>query len=190
MKRSRLGIMVLCLLTVWLVAPAWSAEETAPATATTSQLQAGQQAAEPSAGQAAPEAQEAAPPAATQPASQPAAESAPAASSAAGGVQIQDAVVCQDVVDRAPVGSGDVFTKDIARVFCYCRVVGVEGESYVTHNWYYKGGLKASVKLPVHSNNWRTYSSKTVTPEWTGEWMVEILSESGTPLESIIFFVK
>lgn len=106
------------------------------------------------------------------------------------GNMIQDAVVCQDVVDRAPVGSGDVFAKETSKVYCFCRVVGVEGESSVTHNWYYKGTLKASVKLPVRSINWRTWSSKSMSPEWTGEWMVEILSADGSPLESIIFFIQ
>ncbi|MEJ2037884.1 MAG: DUF2914 domain-containing protein [Desulfosarcinaceae bacterium] len=106
------------------------------------------------------------------------------------GVQIQDAVVCQDVVNREPVGSGDVFAKETPKVYCFCRVVGAQGETQITENWYYKGNLKASVELPVRSDNWRTWSSKTMDPAWTGEWMVEILSKEGTPLESIIFFVQ
>ena len=105
-------------------------------------------------------------------------------------IQIQDAVVCQDVVDRQPVGSGDVFAKESTRIFCHCRVVGAQGETRITHNWYHKGNLKASVALPVRSDNWRTWSSKTMDPTWTGEWMVEILSDQGTPLESIIFFIQ
>jgi hypothetical protein len=27
-------------------------------------------------------------------------------------------------------------------------------------------------------------------PQWTGEWMVEVLSANGTPLENIIFVLK
>ena len=120
-----------------------------------------------------------------QPAEQPAAspDEQPA-------IQIEDAVVCQEVIDRAPIGSGDVFPKETARVFCFSRVVGAEGETQITHNWYYKGALKASVVLNVRSSNWRTWSAKTLTPEWVGEWMVEILSADGTPLESLIFFVQ
>ena len=105
-------------------------------------------------------------------------------------VQIESAVVCQDVVDREPVGSGDVFAKETPKVFCFCRVVGASEDTQITHNWYYKGSLKASVKLNVRSSNWRTWSSKTLIPEFAGEWMVEILSADGTPLESIIFFVQ
>jgi hypothetical protein len=105
-------------------------------------------------------------------------------------LQIQDAVVCQDVVDRQPVGSGDVFAKESSKVFCFSRVVGATSDTQITHNWYYKGNLKASIQLPVRSSDWRTWSSKTMDPTWTGEWMVEILSEQGTPLESIIFFIQ
>jgi len=105
-------------------------------------------------------------------------------------IQIESAVVCQDVVDREPVGSGDVFAKETPRVYCFCKVVGAAADTQITHNWYYKGSLKASVKLNVRSSSWRTWSSKTIIPEWDGEWMVEILSEDGSPLESIIFYIQ
>lgn len=105
-------------------------------------------------------------------------------------IQIEDVAVCQDVVDRAPIGCGDVFAKESAKLFCFSRVVGAKGETQITHNWYYKGSLKSSVKLPVRSSSWRTWSTKTMIPEWEGEWMVEILSDDGTPLESIIFFIQ
>ncbi|MGD9008421.1 MAG: DUF2914 domain-containing protein [Desulfobacteraceae bacterium] len=161
MKVRRLGIVLIALsVLVWLTAPAWCQEQTAE--------------------QPAP-AQTEAPAADQTQADQPAAQPA---------IQIEDAVVSQDVVDRAPVGSGEVMAKESERVYCFTRVVGAEGETKITHNWYYKGALKASVVLDVRSPNWRTWSTKTLKPEWVGEWMVEILSEDGTPLESIIFFVQ
>ncbi len=106
------------------------------------------------------------------------------------GLRIENAVVCQDVIDRKPVQSAEVFEKNTPRVYCFFRVVGANEEASVTCNWYYKGVLKSSVKLPVRSANWRTWSSKNLSPEWTGEWMVEILSAEGKPLESIIFYVQ
>ena len=105
-------------------------------------------------------------------------------------VTLAEAVVCQDVVDRAPVGSGEVFAKEVPKLYCFTRVVGAEPGSQLTHNWYFKGTLKASVKLNVGSSNFRTWSSKTMMPEWAGEWMVEILSSDGTPMDSIIFMLK
>lgn len=113
-----------------------------------------------------------------------------AATEAASTVQIEDAVVCQDVVDRAPVGASDMFVRETPRVYCFSRVVGAQAGSQITHNWYYNGALKASVKLNVGSTNYRTWSSKTLQPGWEGEWMVEILSDDGKPLESIVFIIK
>ena len=105
-------------------------------------------------------------------------------------IRIASSVVCQDVVDRQPVGSGDVFAKETPKVFCFCRVVGATTDTWVTHNWYYQGSLKSSVKLNVRSPNWRTWSSKSMSAQMTGEWMVEILSADGAPLDSAIFFVQ
>lgn len=105
-------------------------------------------------------------------------------------IVVAEAVICKEVVDRMPVGSGDVIPAGTERVFCFTRITGAQAETEVTHNWYYQGALKASVVLPVRNADWRTWSSKSLLPEWTGEWMVEILSKEGTPLESILFYVK
>ena len=88
------------------------------------------------------------------------------------GVQIQDAVVCQDVVNREPVGSGDVFAKETPKVYCFCRVVGAQGETQITENWYYKGNLKASVELPRQMNSaekWGVRSERRICGDiWIG----------------------
>ena len=113
-----------------------------------------------------------------------------AASEAVSAVRIEDAVVCQDVIDRTPVGANDMFVQETPKVYCFCRVVGAQAGSRITHNWYYNGVLKASVKLNVGSSDYRTWSSKTLHPGWEGEWMVEILSDDGKPLDSIVFIIK
>jgi hypothetical protein len=59
-------------------------------------------------------------------------------------ITIAQAVVCKEVVDRMPVGSGDVIPAGTERVFCFTRIVGAQNETEITHNWYYKGALKAS----------------------------------------------
>lgn len=105
-------------------------------------------------------------------------------------VRIDELYVCQDVVDRAPVGTSDVFAKETGKVYCFSRVVGADTGSQVMHNWYHDGNLKASVKLNVRSPNFRTWTSKNLMPEWTGEWMVEVLDQDGKALDSIVFTVQ
>ncbi len=105
-------------------------------------------------------------------------------------ISVAYAVICQGVVDREPVGAGDVIPAGTARAFCYTRIEGAREETEITHNWYYQGSLKASVVLPVRNADWRTWSSKTLLPAWTGEWMVEVLAKDGTPLENLVFYVR
>ena len=109
---------------------------------------------------------------------------------ASAGITIEDAVISQNVVDRVPIGTGDVFTSDVEKLYGFCRVVGASEPTEITFNWYHQGSLKSTVKLPVRSASWRTWSSKTISPDMTGEWMVEILAADGMPLESIIFFIQ
>lgn len=105
-------------------------------------------------------------------------------------VSVEDAAICQQVVDRVPMGTGDVFPPDVPELYCFTRIVGATVDTEVTHNWYFKGNLMSSVVLPVGSASWRTWSKKVISSELMGEWMVEILSEEGVPLESIIFFLQ
>jgi hypothetical protein len=161
MKTGRKGtLFIVWSVLVWLAAPGWCQEPTAV---------------------------QPAPPQTEASTADPAQNAQPAAQPA---IRIEDAVVCQDVVDRAPVGSADVIPKESQKIYCFTRVVGAQGETSVTHNWYHKGALKASVALDVRSSNWRTWSAKSLKPEYEGEWMVEILGEDGAPLESIVFFVQ
>ncbi len=195
MKVRLPGVFVVVLITLVFGVPSVWSQDTAQPAAQEAAQPAAEEAAQPAAQEAAqpgmaqqetpPAAQEAAQPGMPQEQNQPSMqdEAQPA-------VQLAEAVVCQDVVDRAPVGSGDVFAKEIPKVYCFTRVVGAAEGTQLTHNWYYQGSLKASVKLNVRSSNYRTWSSKTMMPEWAGEWMVEILSADGKPLESIIFFLK
>lgn len=105
-------------------------------------------------------------------------------------VSVEDAAICQQVIDRVPIGKGDVFSPEVPELYCFTRIVGADVDTEVTHNWYFKGNLMSSTVLPVGSASWRTWSKKEMAPELMGEWMVEILSKEGVPLESIIFFLQ
>jgi hypothetical protein len=196
MKYCSPVVVVLFSVLVFCGQPAWSQETTQEATHEATQMEvqpAVVEEAQPAAtdeGQpAAGEETQAVVPGETRPA--PPGDTQPAASDESQpAVRTPEAVVCRDVVDRTPVGAGDVFAKEIPRVYCFTRVVGAEPGTHLIHNWYYQGNLKASVDLTVGSSDYRTWSYKTMMPQWTGEWMVEILSAGGTPLKNIIFVLK
>ncbi len=105
-------------------------------------------------------------------------------------VSIKEGVICLDVVDRVPVGTGDIFPKEVPKLFCFTKVVGSQSPTTITHIWYHNGVLQSKVTLPVNSASWRTWSSMEMSPEKAGEWLVEIVTENGIALESIIFLVR
>ena len=99
-----------------------------------------------------------------------------------------EAVVATDVQDRQPVGEGTVFPADVGRVFVWTRVTGATGTS-IQHVWTHPDGRETPVSLDVGGSPWRTWSSKTIPPEWGGEWTVEIRDGAGNVLETVSFTV-
>jgi hypothetical protein len=93
------------------------------------------------------------------------------------------------VENREIVNPGTSFPADVGQVFCFTRISGAEDETTITHIWYLDGVEMASVDLPVRGTNWRTWSSKTIFSDWTGEWSVDVLDAEGNLLMSKTFTV-
>lgn len=91
---------------------------------------------------------------------------------------------------RQPVGIDTVFTPDVGNVFCYTNIKGIEDTAEIYHVWHYKDEEKARIKLPVKSNNWRTWSSKSILENWTGGWRVMIEDADGNVLASKSFVIR
>ena len=106
------------------------------------------------------------------------------------GIHLEGTAICRQVVDREPIGRGSVFDTGVGRLYCFTKVVGAKTDTTIIHHWYLNGKLKASVTLPVKSAAWRTWSSKDITIDDSGDWMVEVLAADGTALESILFLVQ
>jgi len=83
---------------------------------------------------------------------------------------------------REPVGEAQVFPADVGRLFFFTQLSGVEGAGEVRHVWIYDGREVASVTLPAQGPTWRTWSSKTILPEYRGDWAVEVRDASGAVL--------
>ncbi|KPJ78946.1 MAG: hypothetical protein AMJ54_01480 [Deltaproteobacteria bacterium SG8_13] len=113
----------------------------------------------------------------------------PASTAIAADLQVEDAVVCSNVVDRQPVDSAVSFSASVGRLYFYTRIVGAEEPTQVVHAWYYGDAERARVTLAVNGSNWRTYSSKVIQAHETGAWRVEVLDADGNSLETVQFDV-
>jgi hypothetical protein len=103
-------------------------------------------------------------------------------------IEVADAVICRDVIEREPVDAGEVFSADVAKVWCWSKIKDGKGTK-IKHAYYYEGEQKAVVELAIGAPLWRTYSSKRILSSWTGQWRVDILDEEGQVLKSLEFTI-
>jgi hypothetical protein len=107
----------------------------------------------------------------------------------AASLQVLDATVSRDVIQRAPVDAGDSFPASVGRLFCFTRMVGAQSPTEVTHVWYFGDVERAQVKLSVQAAQWRTWSSKIIQPHEVGQWFVDVIGPGGKVLQTLQFKV-
>lgn len=105
------------------------------------------------------------------------------------GPRVARMITCTAVEAQEPIGAADRFPADAGRLFCFTEMRDAEGTKIV-HAWIHEGTTRARVELQVKSPRWRTWSSKRLPPEWTGQWEVKVLSEDGLVLETVSFVVE
>lgn len=91
---------------------------------------------------------------------------------------IRRALFATDVVDREPVDEIDSLSTEAEELCFFTEIVGFAGGS-ITHRWTYEGETVAEVTFEIGGPRWRVYSRKTLGPELTGAWSVEIVDGSG-----------
>ena len=103
---------------------------------------------------------------------------------------IKKGLVATAVENRLPQGVGQEFPATVGTHYCFTAVGGAKTETSNSHTWYYQDKRVAAVVLPVRSILWRTWSSKTIIPEWRGDWKIEVTTEDGILLTTIPFTIK
>lgn len=111
---------------------------------------------------------------------------APAKSLAQSEISV-DLVIATGVENREPVGAGETFPSDVGKVFAWMRVTGAAGQA-IQVVWSH-GTHTFTVPLEIGGSSWRTWSSKTIPPYWSGEWSVEVRDAQGNSLVTTKFTV-
>ena len=104
-------------------------------------------------------------------------------------LQVESAVICEQVADREPVDVGRSFSAAVGKLYFHTKIVGAEGNTQVTHVWYFGDTERARVTLSVRANTWRTYSSKRIQAHEIGAWRAEVLDAEGNTLATARFEV-
>ncbi len=105
-------------------------------------------------------------------------------------MEVAEGTITTNIVDRVPVDNVESYAASVGKLFCFTRITGAEGEAMVAHVWYRNGEEMGRIELPVRSANWRTYSSKNILPEWTGDWKVDVVDGEGNVLKSMAFVLN
>lgn len=103
-----------------------------------------------------------------------------------------EAVLTSGLMDRVPQ---DTITSVAApaeadTVYLWTRVTGAEPGTVIRHVWFRGDDEVGNVELTINGSPWRTWSRKTITAEWTGDWRVEVQDASGNVLETVSFTVQ
>ena len=86
-------------------------------------------------------------------------------------------------MDREPQDSLHSLSNDTLRVFYFTEIRDAAGET-VVHRWEWNGRVMAEVPFEVGGPRWRIFSSKSLDPNWLGEWTVSLVDASGRVLGS------
>ncbi|MBN2037344.1 MAG: DUF2914 domain-containing protein [Chitinispirillaceae bacterium] len=109
----------------------------------------------------------------TAPAAQPEKKETPSAASSE--LSVAHAVIAAGLDEYKPVKPDTLFPADIKRLYCYSQIKGASDATEIEHRWYWNDELQSAVPLKIKSNDWRTYSIKTIVPGMTGEWRVAVV---------------
>ena len=96
----------------------------------------------------------------------------------------------RSLVGRGTEFAAEGFSAEAGQVYCLSHLANMVAPTTVTHVWYYEGKTMARVELTVGGASWRTWSSKRILPEWTGNWEVKLLDADGMVLATSGFKIN
>jgi hypothetical protein len=102
-------------------------------------------------------------------------------------VEVQKIAICTSIENKQPVGMDSVFAANVGKLYCYTKIKSQADTTEITHVWLFEGKEMTKVVLPIKAKSWRTWSAKTILPEWKGDWRVEVQDSAGDVLTSISF---
>ena len=85
--------------------------------------------------------------------------------------------------EREPADSVTNLSNDQTRIYYFTELKGFEGQK-VTHRWEHDGKVMHEQAFDVSSPRYRTYTSKTFDPSWTGDWKVSVIDGSGATVSA------
>lgn len=84
----------------------------------------------------------------------------------------------RNVEEREPVENLQNLTNENGEIKFFTELRDMSGQTAI-HRWEYDGKVVAEVEFNVKGPRWRVWSSKSLVPEWTGDWKVSVINGAG-----------
>lgn len=94
-------------------------------------------------------------------------------------LQMDQAVMCEEVQDLAPVNVSVVFSVDIGKVSCFTLFDPVPQKTVVYHTWFHRDEESTRKRLALRPPRWSTVSSIQLRETDKGPWRVVISDDTG-----------
>ena len=104
-------------------------------------------------------------------------------------LNLDQAVMCEDIKDYLPYNKAVVFSLEIGKVFCFSSFDVVPKKMFIYHNWYRQDRLITTKRLSLQSPKWSTYSSIQLREADKGPWRVEIRDQKKQLFQIVRFSI-
>jgi hypothetical protein len=106
-------------------------------------------------------------------------------------ISVDRLAICLNIKDNEPDVIDSIFPPEVKRLYCFTSIKGASEMSEIQHRWYYNDELQSTITLKIGSASWRTYSAKSISSVYTGEWIVAIVnSKNEEVIKTVKFFIK
>jgi len=103
------------------------------------------------------------------------------------GFKIEKFACGTGIEDRELIGESDSFPDSTSRIYCWSLITGCPDSTSVDHVWFYSDKEIVRVTLDIKFPRVRTWSYKSMIPEWSGDWRVELQDNDGNVLAATEF---
>ncbi|MDO9513285.1 MAG: DUF2914 domain-containing protein [Elusimicrobiota bacterium] len=99
-------------------------------------------------------------------------------------------MIARAISDHQAVDAGTDFNKDIGILHCWSLIRTDNIPITIKHIWYFENKKISEIPLTVKSKSYRTFSSKKIPPDWTGQWRVDVVDDNNRIIQTAKFSVK
>ena len=101
--------------------------------------------------------------------------------------QVTRAMFTIGVQDREPVLSVDSINSGAYNSISFFTELNEMSGHNVTHQWTFNDEVMFEKTFEVKGPRWRVWTSKTLIPDWTGSWTVNVLDDNRAVLQTRSF---